>query len=643
MRKLYGALCLINLLAITGFAQIQSPVKFKSEMNRASAGKAEVIFTGTTADGWHIYSTEQPKGGPSSATITIDTISGAKVIGNLKPGRGEIEEYDNVFKMKLKFFDKRGTFIQEFEITDEDNFIIKGSLNYSACNNENCLPPTDFDFVYYGKNVSVKEEFTTGITGADFGPLWKPVKDKLEEFGEVTSTKNHTWIYIFLMGFAGGLLALFTPCVWPIIPMTVSFFLKRGANRKKGIKDAIIYGLSIIIIYLSLGMIITAVFGASALNAMSTNAVFNILFFLLLMIFGLSFLGLFELTLPSKWSTGIDHKAEISKGFLSIFLMAFTLALVSFSCTGPIIGFLLVEMSTLGSIVGPAIGMFGFALALALPFTFFALFPAWLNNVPKSGSWMTTLKVFLGFVEIAFAFKFLSVADLAYGWGILNREVFLIIWILLALTLGLYMLGGMRLFSKGKDKIGIIRIATGISSIALAAYMIPGLWGAPCKMVSAFAPPMYTQTWNIYNNEVHAKQNDFERGMELAKITGKPVMLDFTGYGCVNCRKMEAAVWTDKSISEIINNKYVLVTLFVDDKSPLKEVIKVNENGTDRKLRTKGDKWSYLQRYKFGSNAQPFYVLLDNEGNPLGKPYSYDENIEKYREFLELGLKHYLK
>ncbi len=643
MRKLFGVLSLLNVIAITAYAQIQSPVKFKSEMNRTSAGKAEVIFTGATADGWHIYSTEQPSGGPSSAILTIDSISGAKVTGSLKPGRGEIEEYDNVFKMKLKFFDKRGTFIQKFEITDEDNYIIKGSLNYSACNNENCLPPTDFDFAYYGKNVSVAERVATGVTGADFGPLWKPVKDKLEEFGGITSTKNHTWIYIFLMGFAGGLLALFTPCVWPIIPMTVSFFLKRGANRKKGIKDAIIYGLSIIIIYLSLGMIITALFGASALNAMSTNAIFNILFFLLLMIFGLSFLGLFELTLPSKWSTGIDHKAEITKGFLSIFLMAFTLALVSFSCTGPIIGFLLVEMSTLGNIIGPAIGMFGFALALALPFTFFALFPSWLNNVPKSGSWMTTLKIFLGFVEIAFAFKFLSVADLAYGWGILNREVFLIIWILLAGTMGFYMLGGVRLFSKGREKIGIIRIATGITSITLAAYMIPGLWGAPCRMVSAFAPPMYTQTWNIYDNQVHAKQNDYERGMELAKITGKPVMLDFTGYGCVNCRKMEAAVWTDKSISQIINEKYVLVTLFVDDKSPLKEIITINENGSERKLRNKGDKWSYLQRYKFGSNAQPFYVLLDNEGIPLGKPYSYDENIERYREFLESGLKHYLK
>lgn len=643
MRKLFGVLCLINLLAVTSYAQIQSPVKFKSEMNRSSAGKAEVIFTGATADGWHIYSTGQPSGGPSSAIITIDSISGAKVTGGLEPGKGEIEEYDNVFKMKLKFFEKRGTFIQKFEITDEDNYIIKGSLNYSACNNENCLPPTDFNFVYYGKNVSEVEKVNAGITGADLGPLWEPVKDKLEKFGGITSTKNHTWIYIFLMGFAGGLLALFTPCVWPIIPMTVSFFLKRGASRKKGIKDALVYGLSIIIIYLSLGMIITAIFGASALNAMSTNAVFNILFFLLLMLFGLSFLGLFELTLPSKWSTGIDHKAEISKGFLSIFLMAFTLALVSFSCTGPIIGFLLVEMSTLGSIVGPAIGMFGFALALALPFTFFALFPAWLNSVPKSGSWMTTLKVFLGFIEIAFAFKFLSVADLAYGWGVLNREIFLIIWILLALAMGLYMLGVMKIFSKVKEKTGVLRIVTGIASIAFAVYMIPGLWGAPCRMVSAFAPPMYTQTWNIYNNQVHAKQNDYERGMELAKITGKPVMLDFTGYGCVNCRKMEAAVWTDKSISQIINEKYVLVTLFVDDKSPLKEVITINENGTERKLRTKGDKWSYLQRYKFGSNAQPFYVLLDNKGNPLSKPYSYDEDIDKYKEFLESGLKHYLK
>ncbi len=643
MKKNFLVLCVFSLLSVVSNAQIHSPVKFKSKIDITSAGVAEVIFTGTTDDGWHIYSTDQPSGGPSSATIKIDTISGATMSGILMPGKEEIEEYDNVFKMKLKFFDKRGVFTQKFDIEDEDYFIIKGSFNYSACNNEYCLPPTDYDFAFYGRRVVVEESVVSGVTGSEFGDYWRPVKDKLQEFGGVTSTQNHTWIYIFIMGFAGGLLALFTPCVWPIIPMTVSFFLKRGANRKKGIRDAIVYGLSIIIIYLSLGLIITGIFGASALNAMSTNALFNILFFLLLMVFGLSFLGFFELTLPSKWTTRIDHKAETSKGFLSIFLMAFTLVLVSFSCTGPIIGFLLVEMSTLGSIIGPAIGMFGFAFALALPFTFFALFPSWLNNAPKSGSWMTTLKVFLGFIEIAFAFKFLSVADLAYGWGVLNREVFLIIWILLALLMGLYMLGALRFFSKTKEKIGVLRVITGIASLSLVVYMIPGLWGAPCRLVSAFAPPMYTQTWNIYNNDVHAKQNDFEKGMELARITGKPVLLDFTGYGCVNCRKMEAAVWTDKNISKIINDKYVLVTLFVDDKTPLMEPIIVNENGTERKLRTKGDKWSYLQRYKFGSNAQPFYVLLDNDGNPLSKPYAYDLDIDKYKDFLESGLSSFSK
>lgn len=668
MKRFFQALCLPaffgffvlfgqpGLFSTVAFAQIQAPVKFKSEFKMTSAAGAEVVFTGVTEEGWHIYSTGQPPGGPSSAVLKIDTISGARLAGSLIPGKGEKVEYDNVFKMDLKFFDKKGTFIQKFEITDKDNFIIMGSLNYSACNNTNCLPPTDFSFAYYGDKVKVAENISSGVTGESFGPLWKPVIDQIEEYGGVTSTKNHTWIYIFIMGFAGGLLALFTPCVWPIIPMTVSFFLKRGGNRKKGIKDAVVYGLSIIIIYLSLGLIITGVFGASALNAMSTNALFNIFFFLLLMLFGISFLGFFELSLPAKWSTGIDHKAEISKGFLSIFLMAFTLTLVSFSCTGPIIGFLLVEMSTLGSIAGPAIGMSGFALALALPFTFFALFPAWLNNAPKSGNWMTTLKVFLGFIEIAFAFKFLSVADLAYGWGLLNREIFLMIWIILALAMGLYMLGVKKLFTKTRhskvrekngdekiaEKIGAIRITTGIISLLLAAYMIPGLWGAPCKLVSAFTPPMYTQKWNIYNNFVHAKQNDYEKGMELSRITGKPVLLDFTGYGCVNCRKMEAAVWTDKEISAIINDKYILVTLFVDDKTPLKEPVMVSENGTERKLRTKGDLWSYLQRFKFGANAQPFYVLLDNEGNPLAKPYSYNEDIKAYREFLESGLSRYI-
>ncbi len=620
-------------------AQIKEPVKLTASLKSSSSDNSELLFKAVTEDGWHIYSTNLPPGGPSSTAIQFDTLVGAELVGQLTPGKGETEKFDNVFEMQLRYFDKKGTFYQKIRITDPNNYKITGSLNYSACNDQSCLPPTDFMFAFYGKKVVVP---TANIEIGDnnsFGNLWEPVTDQLRGYGTITDTKDHSWIYILIMGFIGGLVALFTPCVWPIIPMTVSFFLKRESNKRKGVKDALIYGASIVVIYVTLGMLVTLMFGASALNALSTNSIFNIFFFLLLMVFGISFLGFFEITLPSSWSTRIDNKAEKSSGLMSIFLMAFTLALVSFSCTGPIIGFLLVEVSVIGSYLGPALGMLGFAVALALPFTLFALFPTWLNSVPKSGAWMTDLKVFLGVIEIAFAFKFLSVADLAYGWGILDREIFLIIWILLALFFGLYMMGILKKSKKPR----VVRVMIGIASIAFAVYMVPGLWGAPCKAVSAFAPPMYTQTWNIYDNEVHAKYNHYEKGMEFAQLRGKPVLLDFTGYGCVNCRKMETAVWTDQQVSKIINNDYVLVTLFVDDKTPLENSIIVVENGTERSLKTVGDKWSYLQRVKFGANAQPFYILLDNNGNPLGEPYSFDQSIDNYIQFLKKGLEKYKK
>lgn len=639
LKRLILVIFSITLPFVFTTAQIKDPVKLTGTIKNSSAGNAELLFTAVTQEGWHIYSTNLPSGGPSSTTIRFDTLVGAQLVGELVPGKGETEEFDKVFEMKLRYFDKKGTFVQKIKITDPLNYKVTGYLNYSACNDESCLPPTDFPFAFYGENIQVATGGTPMEDNNSFGPLWEPVTEQLSQYGTITNTKDHSWIYIVIMGFIGGLLALFTPCVWPIIPMTVSFFLKRNSNKSKGVKDALIYGVSIVVIYVTLGMLVTLMFGASALNALSTNAIFNIFFFLLLMVFGLSFLGLFEITLPSSWSTKIDNKAEKSTGLVNIFLMAFTLALVSFSCTGPIIGFLLVEVSTMGSYLGPALGMLGFALALALPFTLFALFPTWLNSAPKSGGWMTDLKVFLGVIEIAFAFKFLSVADLAYGWGILDREIFLIIWILLALFLGLYMLG----IIKRTKKPGALKIAIGVASLAAAAYMVPGVWGAPCKAVSAFAPPMYTQTWNIYDNEVHAKYHDYEKGMEFAKLRGKPVLLDFTGYGCVNCRKMEAAVWTDPGVSTIINNDYVLVTLFVDDKSPLETPVKVVENGTERTLRTVGDKWSYLQRVKFGANAQPYYVLLDNEGYPLGEPCAFDQSITNYIEFLTKGLETYNK
>ena len=480
--------------------------------------------------------------------------------------------------------------------------------------------------------------------------LWQPVIKELQAFNG-DDNKDRSWLYIFLMGFLGGLVALFTPCVWPIIPMTVSFFLKRAKDdKKKGIKDAITYGISIIVIYLALGLAITGIFGASALNALSTNAVFNIFFCLLLVVFALSFFGWFELTLPASWTNKVDSKASSTSGLLSIFLMAFTLSLVSFSCTGPIIGFLLVELTTSGSIMGPAIGMFGFALALALPFTLFAMFPTWLKKAPKSGGWMNTIKVTLGFIELAFALKFFSVADLAYGWRLLDREVFLCLWIVIFGALGLYLIGKLKFQSdweggEMEKPMPVACIMLGLISIAFAIYMVPGLWGAPCKAVSAFAPPMNTQDFNLYKaNEVRAKFLNYEEGMAAAKAQGKPVLVDFTGFGCVNCRKMEAAVWTDPSVANLLENDYVLISLFVDDKTPLPEHIQVTEeNGQQRTLRTVGDKWSYLQRSKFGANAQPFYVALDNEGKPLTGSAVYDEDIKKYVDFLKAGLENYRK
>ena len=837
----------------TAFAQIQDPVQFKTEWKKISDTEAQIVFTGVIDAGWHVYSTDLPEGGPISATFNTDKMEGVELDGKLMPEGKEIEAFDKVFEMKLRYFEEKATFVQKLKITAA-NYFIEGYLEYGSCNDENCLPPTEVPFTFsgqgaagapaaapaeekkaeepasnvssavstadywtpvvdklnafgeetaqttdqswfyiffagfiggllalftpcvwpiipmtvsfflkrskdkkkgirdawtYGASIVViyvtlglaitlifgasalnalstnavfnilfflmlvvfaasffgafeitlpskwsnavdsKAEQTSGLLsiflmaftlslvsfsfsgqGAAGAPAaapakekkveepannvssavstadyWTPVVDKLNAFGEETSqTTNQSWFYIFFAGFIGGLLALFTPCVWPIIPMTVSFFLKRSKDKKKGIRDAWTYGASIVVIYVTLGLAITLIFGASALNALSTNAVFNILFFLMLVVFAASFFGAFEITLPSKWSNAVDSKAEQTSGLLSIFLMAFTLSLVSFSCTGPIIGFLLVDVSTTGSGVAPAIGMLGFALALALPFTLFAMFPSWLKQMPKSGGWMNVIKVTLGFLELAFALKFLSVADLAYGWRILDRETFLALWIVIFGLLGFYLLGKIKFpHDDDEDSVSVPRFFMALCSLAFAVYMVPGLWGAPLKAVSAFAPPMNTQDFNLYKNEVHAQFDDFDAGMEYAKRNGKPVMLDFTGYGCVNCRKMELSVWTDSKVSKLIQDDYVLITLYVDNKTPLPEHIKVMENGKERTLRTLGDKWSYLQRVKFGANAQPFYVLIDNEGNPLNKSYSFDENVANYVDFLETGLKNYKK
>ena len=679
---------LLMLVSVTMWAQYQEPVKFSVEQKKISDSEIELVFTGTVDPGWHVYSTDIADGGPTAATITFETQEGVKPAGKLTPKGKVLTKHDALFDMQVSYMEGKAVFSQKLKIT-APQYKVSGYLTFGSCNDENCMPPTNVEFNYSGKGVPATEAKETAAEKKDakaeetkeavleieehpatvedtvsidtaaasvatipadgsngqLSDYWKPVIQELNAFGtEGTTTDRSIWS-IFFLGFLGGLVALFTPCVWPIIPMTVSFFLKRNKDKAKGVRDAITYGISIIVIYVALGLIVTGIFGASALNALSTNAIFNIFFFLMLVVFAASFMGAFEITLPSSWSSAVDSKAESTTGLLSIFLMAFTLALVSFSCTGPIIGFLLVEVSTTGTIIAPTIGMFGFALALALPFTLFALFPTWLKQMPKSGNWMNCIKVCLGFLELAFALKFLSVADLAYGWRLLDRETFLALWIVIFALLGFYLLGKIKFphDEDEDDKVGVTRFFLALISLAFAVYMVPGLWGAPLKAVSAFAPPMKTQDFNLYTNEVYAQFTDYDAGMAYAKQHGKPVMVDFTGYGCVNCRKMELSVWVDEKVSSLINDDYVLITLYVDDKTPLPEKVTVQENGSERILRTVGDKWSYLQRVKFGANAQPFYVLIDNEGMPLNKSYSYDEDVDKYVDFLQTGLNNYKK
>lgn len=676
MKRIASLFTLFLCATAVVLAQFQTLVTIKASQNKVSDDVLEVVFRGTVDAGWHVYGTDFADGGPTRAELTLETQKGVKPDGKLRAVGNVQKKMDEMFGMEVSYMEGTAEFVQRFVIT-EPEYEVSGYLTYGACNDENCMPPTnvEFNFKGEGKKMAVVSEPKTNetkpeepavveedtiaeapvpaVSPTDKGnELWTPVIDELKAFEAGTQTTDKSLLGIFLLGMLGGLIALLTPCVWPIIPMTVSFFLKRAEDKKKGIRDAITYGISIVVIYVLLGLLVTLIFGASALNALSTNAVFNIFFFLMLMVFGASFLGGFEITLPSSWTNAVDRKSNSTTGLLSIFLMAFTLSLVSFSCTGPIIGFLLVEVSTTGSLLAPTVGMLGFAMALALPFTVFAMFPAWLKQMPKSGNWMNCIKVCLGLLEIAFALKFFSVADLAYGWRLMDREVFLSLWIVIFALMGAYLIGWMR-FPHDEDeydemgeiiqrpRTSVIRFFMALAAFAFALYMVPGLWGAPCKAVSAFAPPMQTQDFRLGEESVEAHFNDYDEGMQYAAAHRMPVMVDFTGYGCVNCRKMEAAVWTNPQVSSLMKEKYVLITLYVDDKTPLPEKLVVKENGVDVTLRTVGDRWSYLQRSKFGANAQPFYVLLDNDGHPLAGSYSYNEDVEAYRNFLQRGLSQY--
>ena len=673
----------------------QDVIEWKFSIQDKGNGEIELVADATIQDGWHMYDSEIPDGGPFPTAISFDVLEGAELVGKFQAsGKKAVVKYDDIFGMNVGTFDNSAKFAQRIKITNKDKFKIEGDVRAQACDDSNCTPPLPVDFsfdasklpktiaaakspantteskdaveatkIIPGEEVTAETleddaevedaetenvapiNVSTDTSNLSSNPLWTPVIDELREYGMKGSVDGKSLWWILIAGFIGGLIALVTPCVWPLIPMTVSFFLKRNkANRKKAISDAIIYGVSIIVIYVLLGLTITGIFGASALNDLSTSAVFNIIFFALLVFFAISFFGAFDLVLPASWTNKMDAKADTTTGMLSIFFMAFTLALVSFSCTGPIIGTLLVETATTGNIIAPAIGMFGFALALAIPFSFFAIFPSWLESMPKSGGWLNSVKVVLGFLELALALKFLSVADLAYGWRILDRETFLVLWIVIFALLGLYLLGKLKLpHDSDLPYVSVPRLFMAIISFAFAIYMVPGLWGAPLKSISAFAPPMYTQDFNLYDGSVEAKSMDYESGMAYAKQVNKPVLIDFSGYGCVNCRKMEASVWTDARVKSILENDYVLITLMVDDKTRLPEIIEVEENGKTTKLKTIGDKWSYLQRHKFGANAQPYYIALDTDGKVISPSYAYDEDVSKYIQFLNTGTSNFKK
>ncbi len=667
------------LAAAAIVSEAQDAVKWTFSLAAADDGAVEMRASADIAAGWHIYDVEVPEGGPFATGIEIDEIKGAEAIGKFTSSRSTLHnKFDQAFEMEVGYHEGRPVFIQRLRITDRKAFVFKGDVRAQACNDQSCTAPTPVSFSFTAADLPALKpaagaeqaqktradavtptpaepaeaqpaETAVADTSAAIAPvtqpsgdLWMPVTDRLDDFGAGAGSADMTLLWIFLFGVGGGLLALLTPCVWPMIPMTVSFFLKRS-GRGKAVRDALLYGLSIVVIYVALGLVVTAIFGASALNDLATSALFNLIFFALLLFFAVSFFGAFDLTLPSSWTNKADSKADSTTGLLSIFFMAFTLALVSFSCTGPVIGWLLVEAASSGAVVAPAVGMTGFAIALAVPFALFALFPSWLGNLPKSGGWLNSVKVVLGFLELALALKFLSVADLAYGWGILDREVFLSLWIVIFALLGVYLLGKLRLPHDGDLKhVSVGRMMLALTSLSFAVYMAPGLWGAPLKAISAFSPPLYTQDFNLYDGAVHAAFDDYDAGMEYAARHNKPVAVDFSGFGCVNCRKMEAAVWSDPRVKAALEKDYVLITLMVDDKTRLPEPIEVEENGRTTRLKTVGDRWSYLQRHKFGTNSQPCYVLLDGgDGQPLNGLYAFDENVDKFLGFLKKGLENY--
>lgn len=659
-------------------------------------------LTAKVPSGGHFYAMDNPQhdgNGANPLTFTITPLEGCVLDGGVKASKTPVAQYDDVYKMEQRFYTGTVVFTQRLKPTD-GNFKVKVKVRGQFCIGKQCMvtrlneelsgkgkvfvkapevaksqadvqaedkksaDPESASADIAEEEKTIAEELlseadsvasadstavadTTEVVGS-VSDTWRNVEGQmaaLKSGSAASGGSSMTLLGIFIAGFLAGFLALLTPCVWPMIPMTVSFFLKQNKTRAKSVRMASLYGLSIIVIYVAIGLAVTLIFGATALNKLATSAVFNLIFFALLVVFAISFLGGFEMTLPSKWTNRIDEKADSTSGLLSIFFMAFTLSLVSFSCTGPIIGTLLVEAASSGSIVSPTLGMLGFATALAIPFTLFAMFPSWLKSMPKSGGWLNSVKVVLGFLELALALKFLSVADMAYHWGILDREVFLALWIVIFTLLGVYLLGKLR-FPHDTDSghTGVFPFMLSLISFAFAVYMLPGLWGAPLKAISAFAPPLSTQDFSLYDGEVHPDTEEYDAALELGAREGKPVIVDFSGYGCVNCRKMEGAVWTDDAIRSKIDDEFVLTTLYVDDKRALPKPIEM----TDRKgrkvtLEDYGELWSFLQENKFGAVAQPYHVVLDSDGNLLTYPQDFTESTEEYNRFLDSALENYRK
>lgn len=641
---------LVVLVATTvAIAAAQRPVHvtWTTSVEAKSATEGVITWAADIEEGWHIYGFSEDS--PFPTTFEVDSVAGLEFIGDIQPSAEPSIHVDETLKMKLPWWLGKVQFSRAFRIAaGMQGATLRGTISYMACTEEACTRPEHVPFeVTFGAPVAdsavdAAEEAApeaaavVPTVAVDRSDLWAPVEMPTDE--AVVSETPSSWWALLGWGFIGGLVALLTPCVWPMIPMTVSFFLKKGKSRRRAILDAVTYAMSIVVIYLVLGIAITLLFGAGKLNEIATSAVFNVLFFLLLVVFAISFFGAFDIKLPSRWSNAIDSKAESTTGLVSIFFMAFTLVLVSFSCTGPIIGTLLVEAASSASILGPALGMGGFALGLALPFGLCAFFPSLLKEMPRSGSWLNTVKVVLGFIELILSLKFLSVADLAYGWRILDREVFVALWIVLFVLLGIYLLGKLRFSHDGEcQHVGVGRFFLAVASLSFAVYMLPGLWGAPLKSISAFAPPLTTQDFNLYGG-TFKEFHDYDEGMQYAREKNLPVLVDFSGYACVNCRKMEGAVFDTPDVRAIMESDYVLIKLMVDDKAKLDRPETVEEYGQPVTITTVGEKWSYLQQHKFGISSQPYYVLLDGDGQPLAGPRAYDENVEAFIEWLNQGV-----